>query len=252
MLWARLKNRYYLRHLRRKDLPAPVQEYLSRFIDLDLKRPIAKTEFVVLDTETTGFNVKKGDRIVSISAVRLKQGRIDLSDTFHALVNPNRDIPSATAVVHEILPRMVAGKPLLEMILPEFIGYVGSTVLVGHQAWIDLSFLNQEMIRLFGFPFLNMVVDTAILDQGLAREKSPFSLRSPVRRNSSLSALAVRYHTVIEERHSSFGDALATAQIFQVMLKQAERSGLVSLKELLRLAFTPPSFRISPSGPPVA
>ena len=126
LFWIRLKNRYYQRHLRRNDLPSPLRDYLHGFAKLDVKKSIADTDFVIFDTETTGFNAKKGDRIVSISAVRLKKGRIDLSDAFHALVNPNRDIPSEAAVVHEILPRMVNGKPGIESILPDFLRYVGT------------------------------------------------------------------------------------------------------------------------------
>ena len=243
-----MRNRYYLRHLRRKDLPGPLRDYLQEFITLDLKKPIAETEFVVFDSETTGFNVKKGDRIVSISAVRLRNGRIDLSDVFHALVNPNRDIPSKTAVIHEILPRMVEGKPAIENVLPDFIHYVGSAVLVAHHAWLDMSFLNHEMIRLFGFPLQNVVVDTAILDQVLVVKKTPSSMRSTIMINSRLSSLAERYHVSIEENHSSFGDALVTAQIFQNMIKQAQQGGVLNLKDLLRMAFTPPSLDFDNPG----
>ena len=130
--------------------------------------------------------MKKGDRIISISAVRLKNGRIDLSDTFHALVNPNRDIPSETAVVHEILPRMVDGKPGIESVLPDFIRYVGPAVLVAHHAWLDMSFLNHEMNRLFGFPFQNIVVDTAILDQVIVVQKTPASMRGTIKHQQYL------------------------------------------------------------------
>ena len=250
MLWHRLMNRYHLRHLRRKDLPVFLRDYLEGFITMDLTKPVAETDFVVFDSETTGLNVKKGDRIVSLSAVRLMNGRIDLSETFHALVNPNRDIPSETAVVHEILPRMVDGKPGIESVLPDFIRYVGPAVLVGHHAWLDMSFLNHEMNRLFGFPFQNVVVDTAILDQVIVVRKTPAYMRDTIRINSTLSSVAERYHVSLEEHHSSFGDALATAQIFQNMLKQAQQSGLVSLKDLLRVAFTPPSLDLRrPGGP---
>jgi DNA polymerase III subunit epsilon len=250
MLWHRLKNRYHLRHLRRKDLPGPLRDYLQEFITLDLKKPIAETEFVVFDSETTGFNVKKGDRIVSISAVRLKNGRIDLADVFHALVNPNRDIPSETAVIHEILPRMVEGKPSIENVLPEFIHYIGSAVLVAHHAWLDMSFLNHGMIRLFGFPLQNVVVDTAILDQVLVVKRTPSSMRGTIKINSRLSSLAERYHVSIEEDHSSFGDALVTAQIFQNMIKQAQQGGALNLKDFLRMAFTPPSLDLRNPGVP--
>jgi DNA polymerase-3 subunit epsilon len=252
MFWHRLMNRYHLRHLRRKDLPVPLRDYLEGFITMDLKKPVAETEFVVLDSETTGLNVKKGDRIVSISAVRLRNGRIDLSEAYHTLVNPNRDIPSETAVIHEILPRMVDGKPAIENVLPAFIRYVGSAVLVGHHAWLDMSFLNYEMNRLFGFPLQNVVVDTAILDQVLVVRRTPSSMRDTIRVDSTLSSLAERYHVSIEEQHSSFGDALATAQIFQNMIKQAQKFGVVHLKDLLRMAFTPPSLDLRSRGGPTA
>ena len=169
--WLRLRNRYHLRHLRRHDLPPVIRDYLQGFACWDIKRSIAETEFVVLDTETTGFHAKKGDRILSISALRIKGGRIDLSDTFHALVNPNRDIPSKTAVVHGILPRMVNGKPTFGEVLPDFVAYVGSSVLVGHHAWLDMTFLNREMTLLCGFPFQNIVLDTAAIDQILTARK---------------------------------------------------------------------------------
>ncbi len=110
LILHRLKNHYYQRRLRRGDLPEVIRNYLQAFNGFDFNKPITETEFVIFDTETTGLNVKKGDRIVSISAVRLKEGRIDLSDAFHEIINPDRDIPSASAVIHEILPRMVNGK----------------------------------------------------------------------------------------------------------------------------------------------
>jgi len=113
--------------------------YLEAFQRFDFKTTVADTEFVVFDTETTGLHAKKGDRIISISAVRLREGRIDLADAFHEMVNPNRDIPATSAVIHEILPRMVAGKPAIDRIMPEFIRYIGSSVLVAHHEWLDMS-----------------------------------------------------------------------------------------------------------------
>src|SRR4030042_3735765 len=141
LLFRRLRNQYYQRHLRRKDLPEVIRDYLQAFHRFDFNQLITETEFVIFDTETTGLNVKKGDRILSISAVRLKEGRIDLSDAFHAIINPDRDIPSASAVIHEILPRMVTGKPTIQPVLPKFIAYIGSSVLVAHHEWLDMSFL---------------------------------------------------------------------------------------------------------------
>jgi DNA polymerase-3 subunit epsilon len=216
-----------------------MRDYLRGFCRLDIKKPIAETDFVAFDMETTGFHAKRGDRIVSISALRLRAGRIDLSDAFHALVNPNRDIPSASAVIHGILPRMVNGKPTFAEVLPDFISYVGSAVLVGHHAWLDLTFLNAEMVRLWRFPIQNFVLDTALLDQSLTAKKIVPMGAAPSRMDRRLTAVAERYRVSVEERHTSFGDALATAEIFQNMLKQMERRGIVSLKDLLKIALTP-------------
>jgi DNA polymerase-3 subunit epsilon len=241
MIWRRLRNHYYQRHLRRKDLPEVIRNYLQAFNGFNFNKPITETEFVIFDTETTGLNVKRGDRIVSISAVRLKEGRIDLSDAFHEIINPDRDIPSASAVIHEILPRMVNGKPTIEHILPKFIAYIGSSVLVAHHEWLDMSFLNREMARLYGIPIQNIVVDTAVLDHALRAKKTPASTIATIKIDSTLGAVAERYHVAVEGLHSSFWDALATAQIFQQMVKEVQRLGILSLKDLLKLAHTLPS-----------
>jgi len=242
MIWRRLRNQYYQRHLRRKDLPEAMRNYLQAFHGFNFKKPIVETEFVIFDTETTGLNVKKGDRIVSVSAVRLKEGRIDLSDAFHEIINPDRDIPSASAVIHEILPRMVHGKPTIEHVLPKFITYIGSSILVAHHEWLDMSFLNREMCRLYGIPIQNIVVDTAVLDQALLAKKTPASIMATMKIDNTLGAMAERYHVTVEELHSSFWDALATAQIFQQMIKEVQRLGILSLKDFLKLAHTTSNF----------
>jgi DNA polymerase III subunit epsilon len=252
LIFRRLRNRYYQRHLRRKDLPEGIRTYLQAFNGFNFNQPIAETEFVIFDTETTGLNVKRGDRILSISAVRLREGRIDLSDAFHEIVDPNRDIPSASAVIHEILPRMVNGKPTIEHILPKFIAYIGSSVLVAHHEWLDMSFLNREMARLYGIPIQNIVLDTAVLDHALLAKKTPASMIATMRIDSTLGAVAERHHVTVEELHSSFWDALATAQIFQQMFKEAQRLGILSLKDLLKLAHTLPSSEFLRSDIPSA
>lgn len=239
MIWRRLRNHYYQRRLRRKDLPEVIRDYLQSFHGFNLDKPISETQFVILDTETTGLSAKRGHRIVSISAVRLEEGRIDLSDAFHELINPDRDIPSASTAIHGILPHMVNGKPTIQEILPDFVRYIGTAILVAHHEWLDMSFLNREMNRFYGIPIQNLVLDTAILDQLLMQKKRPESVTTHTRTDSTLGAVAERYHVPVEELHSSFWDALTTAQIFQQMIKRIQGLGIFSLKDLLKLAYTP-------------
>lgn len=233
----RLKSFYYKYRFIKKELPPSIRRNLNVLTSLDINQPIIETEFVVFDTEATGLNSKGGDRLVSISAVRMKHGRIDLSHLFHELVNPNRDIPARTVILHEIRPQMVAGKRTLEEILPDFISYIGSSVLIGHHARIDMSFLNREMIRLYGFPIQNLVLDTVLINQMLLFMKTHLSDRMNIKINHSLSAIAERYSIVPEGRHSSLGDVLITAQIFQKMIREIQNVGILTLKDLVKGIF---------------
>ena len=113
-----------------------------------------------------------------------------------------------------------------------------------------MSFLNREMQRLYGFPIRNIVLDTAVLDRSLFLMKTPLSQRSLVTLESTLESMAVRYKVSIEGLHSSLGDALATAQIFQQMLKEVERCGIHQLKDLVKFATTPPGLCFNQSEAP--
>jgi DNA polymerase III alpha subunit (gram-positive type) len=110
-----------------------------------------------------------------------------------------------------------------------------------------MSFLNREMCFLYGIPIQNIVVDTAVLDHALLAMKTPASMIETMKMDSTLSAMAERYHVTVEGLHSSFWDALATAQIFQQMIKEVQRLGILSLRDFLKLAHTPPSLgRVKP------
>jgi DNA polymerase III alpha subunit (gram-positive type) len=137
---------------------------------------------------------------------------------------------------------MVDGKPAIEKVLPDFITYIGTSVLVAHHEWLDMSFLNCEMRRLYDIPIQNIVLDTAALDQALLAKKTPASRTATMKIDSTLGALAERYHVTVEGLHSSFWDAVVTAQIFQQMLKEIQRLGIVSLKDLLKFAHTSPGW----------
>jgi DNA polymerase III alpha subunit (gram-positive type) len=141
---------------------------------------------------------------------------------------------------------------MIEHILPKFTAYIGSSVLVAHHEWLDMSFLNREMARLYGIPIQNIVVDTAVLDQALLAKKTPASMIATLKIDSTLSAVAERYHVAVEGLHSSFWDALATAQIFQQMIKEVQRLGILSLKDLLKLAHTLPGSEFLRSDIPTA
>jgi DNA polymerase-3 subunit epsilon len=194
LVWFRFKKAYYLYLLRRKKIPTLIRNHLETCLCLDIRQPILKTDFVVFDTETTGLHAKKGDRIVSISALRLSHGRIDLSDTCHELINPNRNIPQNQRSFTEFFRGWLT-ENLAEEILPSFIAYIGSSPC-GTPCLARHDLLKREMVRLYGFPIQNIVLDTVLLDQAFGGEAP--SSRNTIK-DSSLIALAERYDVRIEE-----------------------------------------------------
>ena len=128
-------------------------------------------QYVVLDTELTGLDDRKDD-IVSIGAVRMRGGKIEIGDAFHELVNPSAVLDGRSVVIHGITPSQVEAKPPIDVVLATFMDYVARAVLVGHCVSIDLAFLNREARRLTGGSFKNPVVDTLSL-YGWLRHRFP-------------------------------------------------------------------------------
>lgn len=125
---------------------------------------------VCCDTETTGLSSKGNDRVVEIACVEL----IDLMPTgrtFHAYLDPQRDMPEAAFKVHGLSRDFLRGQPLFSDVAADFLEFVGNSPLVAHNAPFDVGFLNAELRRLGHEPLGNPVVDTVVL----ARQKFPGS-----------------------------------------------------------------------------
>jgi DNA polymerase III subunit epsilon len=99
---------------------------------------------VVLDTETTGLDPETGDRIVEVGAVELVN-HMPTGRTFHAYVNPQRDVPAEAVEVHGLTAAFLADKPVFTAIAGEFAAFLGDARLVIHNAGFDMKFLNAEL-----------------------------------------------------------------------------------------------------------
>ena len=137
---------------------------------LDSKTPITEVRYVAVDTELTGLDENK-DSIVSVGAMRMTGGRIDLGETFYRLVSPRTELTAASVVIHEIMPSEVVASPVIEPVLAEFLEFCGTDVLVGHFISIDLAFLNREMKRLRGHTIPNAVLDTFSIYEWLRKRQ---------------------------------------------------------------------------------
>lgn len=165
-------------------------------------------EYVVVDTETTGLNVKR-DEIVQIAAVRIVDGKLLVGDSFERLVNPGRPIPKESIRFHGITDDMVAHAPGIEEMLAEFLDYAGDAILVGHNIAFDLSFMN----RAGAVP--NPSLDTMLLSIAAF----------PGRRDHTIDSLSEHFDEVVDDRHTALGDADLTARIFLRLLPDIRRAG---------------------------
>jgi DNA polymerase-3 subunit epsilon len=190
--------------------------------------------FVVFDTETTGLRPEAGDRVISIAGVRVRDGRVMRRDIFDALIDPGRAIPPESVKFHGITDSMVAGAPVMEVVLPVFLRFVGGAVLVGHEASFDLRFLEPEARRL---DLSSLARGRPILDTRLLSR----ALHGPGA-DHSLEAIALRLGVEVRGRHSALGDALTTAEIFVRLIALLKKRGVRTLGEALdavRRARTP-------------
>lgn len=186
-----------------------------------LSTPLAELEYVVFDTETTGLNPSLGDEVVSLSGVRVRHGRVVGADTFHAVVDPGRPIPPESTRFHGLDDAAVAGAPTLAEVLPQFQAYVGSAVLVAHNAAFDKKFLDLAVARFRLAPVENPILDTLFLSYGVHRDFE----------GHNLDAIAGRLGVEVRGRHTSLGDSFVTAEVFLRLLPLLQARGIVTLAD---------------------
>ncbi|MFA6321482.1 MAG: exonuclease domain-containing protein [Candidatus Omnitrophota bacterium] len=105
---------------------------------------IAKAEFTIFDVETTGLFPYSGDKICEIAAVRVKSSCKN-PKKFSSFVDPQRPISYGAFSVNGITPEMLEGQPVINEVLPKFLDFSKSSVLVAYNAGFDLGFLESAM-----------------------------------------------------------------------------------------------------------
>ena len=137
---------------------------------------------IILDTETTGLDPVQGHRIIEIGAIELIN-HIPSGRTFHAYLDPERDMPRDAREVHGLTTEFLKGKPRFFEIADDFLEFIGDATLVIHNAGFDAAFLNAELAKAKLAQLLpERMVDTL----QLARTRHPMG-------PNSLDALCKRY-----------------------------------------------------------
>jgi DNA polymerase III subunit epsilon len=167
---------------------------------------------IILDTETTGLNVKDGHRIVEIGCIEL-DNLIPTKQTFHCYLNPGRKVSEKAFEVHGYSDEFLSKQKKFSEIVDDFLKFIEGKKLVIHNADFDIGHLNNEMLILGKDKIKNEVIDTLIL----ARDKFP---GSPI----NLDSLCKRYRIDNSRRtkHTALIDCDLLAKVYINLLDQKE------------------------------
>jgi DNA polymerase III epsilon subunit family exonuclease len=173
-------------------------------------RLLKELDFVVVDVEATGAKTPP-NRLIELGAYRIRAGRI--VDKFLSLVNPEIPIPRFVASLTGISNDMVREAPVFADVAPKWLDFVSDSVLVAHNAPFDTSFLNHEISRVYpGHRMVNPHLCTVRLSRRALPDLS----------NHRLETIANHFSIPIASRHRAGSDALATAEIFLLLITELE------------------------------
>ena len=166
---------------------------------------------IAFDTETTGLEWDKDDRIIELGAVELVN-HIPTGTTFQTYINPGRPVSEATIRITGITDDMLVGSPPFEhpSIVDAFLDFIGDSTLVAHNAAFDRGFLNMELQRCGR----TIIPDVRWVDTlSMARKKYPGA-------PASLDALCNRFEVNAEARtyHGALLDSLLLAEVYLELL----------------------------------
>ncbi|OMQ13485.1 PolC-type DNA polymerase III [[Flexibacter] sp. ATCC 35103] len=189
---------------------------------------IEETRFVVLDTETTGFDYEN-DRILCIGALALQNGIIAIQDSFEVYIEQDH-YDKATAQIHGILKAFVIQRPTELAALQQFLAFLGDSIIIAHHTIFDVTMINKALER-NGLPELtNKRLDTAILYKKTLIKSHLFERKD----HYTLDDLADKFDISKKDRHTALGDAYITAIAFLKIVKKLKEKKHINLNSLFK------------------
>ena len=168
---------------------------------------------VVLDTETTGLNVKDGHRIVEIGCIEL-ENQIPTTKKFHCYLNPERKVSDKAFEIHGYSDDFLKRQKKFKDVCDDFLNFIKEKKLIIHNAEFDIAHLNNEL-SLVG---KNKIDKKNIIDTlDLARDKFPGS-------QINLDALCKRFRidNSRRDKHTALLDCELLSKVYINLIDQKE------------------------------
>ncbi len=228
----------------RPSAPRLAEPWRRRLAALPVARPrdtlsLRAQRWVVLDLETSGLNTQR-DQVLSIGAVVIEDGAIDLAQQFErTLCRPSQKTTSSV-LIHGLGPSaLAAGSEPAEALL-DLLEFIGDSPVLAFHAPFDQRMLARALKDSLGYRLEQSFLDVA--------ELAPMLNPDTVLREAGLDDWVARFGLQVQERHHASADAQVTAELVLILFSQARRQQLDSLAQLeQRLAQWRRRLAVSPS-----
>ena len=203
-----------LRPLKRLLHQATIGDQSYRF----LFKPGPPDEVVVLDTETTGLDVRTDD-VVTIAAIKIRGNRILTSERFEAVARPDAAMDPEAIKVHRLREADVASGSLIYRILPDFLHFIGGRPLVGYFLEFDVAMLDKYVLGFIGTELPNPLIEVSRLYHERKYGDAPPGT------TIDLTFAAMQRDLGIPDlgQHDAFNDALMTGMMYLALRDLKER-----------------------------
>ncbi len=184
---------------------------------------LTDARLVVMDLETSGLNVQR-DQILSIGAVVIKQGSIDMGNQFErTLYRPDHKV-NESVLIHGIAPSEIARGMPAEDALLDFMDFAGQSVFLAFHAAFDQRMLTRGLRQDLSYRLQHKFIDIA--------EMAPMLCPDAAIGRGGLDDWLAYFQITNSQRHNAAADALATAEIALILLSKARAQGIYTLAQL--------------------
>lgn len=192
-----------------------------------LDRPWREVDYVVIDLETTGLDLKR-DTIASYGAAVIEHGRIVASKNAYGLVRPTSTMTAESVTVHTLLPSELAAAPPIDDAVEKLDAMVSGHVVIAHAAWVERSFLTRAFASV-GKKLRCTFIDTAVMARAAGAAVAPAGYEP------DLETLAEALNLPVINPHHALGDAVTTAQVFLALASRLSSDGDRTARDFVEL-----------------
>lgn len=190
----------FFKNLNRKKLKDKQFEYL-------FDEPLPK-EYVCLDCETTGLNPRR-DEILSIGAVRIKDNKILMRDTFNIFVKPSKVIAAESIKIHQIRPVDLENAMEPQQAIYDLLEFIGSRPIVGYYIDFDVAMISKYTKKYLGIKLPNEKIEVSSMYYKTRKKSSEYEF------------IDLKFDTILENldipalgKHDALNDAIMTSMMF--------------------------------------